>query len=76
MLVLQRSVGETICIADNIKIKVLSVKGGYVRIGIVAPREIPIHREEIYERIQKEKIVKALESELESEPMMLRQQAD
>ena len=55
MLILTRRVAETINIGDNVQITVLGIQGGQVRIGIKAPKKIPVHREEIYERIQKEK---------------------
>jgi len=51
MLILTRKTGETITIGDNIQIQVLSVKGGQVRIGIDAPREILVNREEVFERL-------------------------
>jgi carbon storage regulator len=47
-------VGEKIIIGENVTVTVLAVKGGQIRIGIDAPREIPVHREEIYKRIQTE----------------------
>ncbi len=67
MLVLTRRLGESIWINDNIKIVVQSVKGNQVRLGINAPKETTIHREEIYQKIQSEnKQASALPSEMES----------
>jgi len=55
MLILTRRVGETLRINDDIMVTVLGVKGGQVRIGVDAPQEVAVHREEIYKRIQAEK---------------------
>lgn len=54
MLILTRKVGESILLGDDVKIVVKEVRGSQVRIGIDAPEEIPIYREELYEQIQKE----------------------
>ncbi len=54
MLILTRRVRETLMIGDDVTVTVLAVKGNQVRIGVNAPREIAVHREEVYERIQKE----------------------
>ncbi len=54
MLILTRRVGETLKIGDNVNVTVLGVKGNQVRIGVDAPRDVSVHREEIYNRIQQE----------------------
>ncbi|MEZ5534719.1 MAG: carbon storage regulator CsrA [Thiolinea sp.] len=54
MLILTRRVGETLMIGDDVSVTVLGVKGNQVRLGINAPRDVAVHREEIYERINQE----------------------
>ncbi len=55
MLILTRRVGETLMVGDEVTVTVLGVKGNQVRIGVNAPKDVSVHREEIYQRIQKEK---------------------
>jgi carbon storage regulator len=54
MLILTRRVGETVLIGEDIVVTVLGVKGNQVRIGVKAPRDVAVHREEIFERIKRE----------------------
>ncbi len=62
MLILTRRVSETVVIGDDVTVTVLGVKGNQVRLGINAPRDVAVHREEIYDRIRRE------QTEKESEP--------
>lgn len=55
MLILTRRVGETLMVGDEVTVTVLGVKGNQVRIGVNAPKDIAVHREEIYERIKRER---------------------
>jgi carbon storage regulator len=54
MLILTRRVGETLMIGNEITVTVLDVRGNQVRLGIAAPKEVPVHREEVYVRLQEE----------------------
>ena len=54
MLILTRRINESLIVGDDVKVTVLSVKGKQIKLGVTAPREIAVHREEIYQRIQQE----------------------
>jgi len=68
MLILTRRVGESLMIGDDVNVTVLGVKGNQVRIGVNAPRDVAVHREEIYQRIQQERSDGSQESEYPSAP--------
>jgi len=55
MLILTRRIGESLMIGDNVNVTVLGIRGNQVRIGVNAPKDVAVHREEIYEKIQLEK---------------------
>ncbi len=57
MLILTRRTGETICIGDNVRVTVMQVANGQIRLGIEAPKDVAVHREEVWKRIEKEKLV-------------------
>ena len=55
MLILTRNIGQTIMVGDDVTVTVLGVKGSQVRLGINAPKDVAVHRQEIFDRIQREK---------------------
>lgn len=68
MLILTRRIGETLIIGDDVNITVLGVKGNQVRLGINAPKDVSVHREEIYLRIQQEK--QGVDADVEEEEVV------
>lgn len=67
MLILTRRINETLNIGDDVQVTVLGIKGNQVRIGINAPRDVPVHREEIYQRIKREERVDSGDSQDEGD---------
>jgi carbon storage regulator len=59
MLILTRRIGETLMIGTEVSVTIVGVNGNQVKLGINAPREIEVHREEVYDRVQKEKLSQA-----------------
>ena len=70
MLILTRRVGETVMIGNDVTVTVLGVKGNQVRIGINAPKNVAVHREEIYERIKQEGPAKPASESSRREPQL------
>lgn len=62
MLILSRKIGEAIVVANDIVVRIIDIKGGQVRLGVQAPGEVSVHREEIYQRILEENKKAALEA--------------
>jgi carbon storage regulator len=59
VLILSRRIGETICIGNDVTVTILGVKGRQVRVGVNAPKEVAVHREEIFERVKAEEAAAA-----------------
>ena len=71
MLILTRRVGETVMIGNDVTVTILGVKGNQVRVGISAPKNVAVHREEIYERIRREQRGDSQPESLDDEPVEL-----
>lgn len=67
MLILTRGLGQAIVVGDDIKVSILGIRGGQIRLGIEAPRELSVHREEIYSKIVNERIKAAIDKLSEKE---------
>ena len=68
MLILTRRVGETVMIGNDVTVTILGVKGNQVRVGINAPKNVAVHREEIYERIKREQQGDSQDEPQDNEP--------
>lgn len=68
MLVLSRQRDESICIGDDVVITVIDIRGDKVRLGIEAPREVGVHRREVWESIQRERLRDAVATERKTHP--------
>ena len=75
MLILTRRIGETLMVGDDVTVTVLGIKGTQVRIGVNAPRVVPVHREEIYQRIQREKLAQ-MQAQMEAQMQKQKQSVD
>jgi carbon storage regulator len=76
MLILTRRVGESLMIGDDVNVTVLGVKGNQVRLGVNAPKEVAVHREEIYQRIRQEQAGGGTAASVASEPVQKDNQMD
>ena len=71
MLILTRKLGESIAIGDDIKVTLIDIQGKQVKIGVNAPKDVPIHRQEIYERIVGENLLASMASDRDLEEISL-----
>ena len=71
MLILTRKLGESIAIGDQIKVTLIEIQGKHVKIGVNAPKDVPIHRQEIYERIVGENLIASMASDRDLEEIRL-----
>jgi carbon storage regulator len=71
MLILTRKLGESIAIGDQIKVTLIEIQGKHVKIGVNAPKDVPIHRQDIYERIVGENLLASMASDRDLEEIGL-----